>query len=220
MEKELTVAMRQVGKVTTVITMSKAKFEEVCSQLEQAYHDSVQYVDLGLPSGKKWADRNYGSDSIEGAGNYYQYDKAMQLGKNATLPTKEDFQELKDECTWKWVERGNTKGYEVTGKNGNSIFLPAAGYGYGTSLDNAGSRGLYWSSSFSSSAYAYNLLFHSGGINPQNASSGFTVSLCGLFSDLPQTKERVDIRTRRTRSHRAASLVGCRHPLLMIEGKP
>ena len=173
MEKELTVAMRQVGKVTTVITMSKAKFEEVCSQLEQAYHDSVQYVDLGLPSGKKWADRNYGSDSIEGAGNYYQYDKAMQLGKNATLPTKEDFQELKDECTWKWVERGNTKGYEVTGKNGNSIFLPAAGYGYGTSLNNAGSYGYYWSSSFSSSAYAYYLYFDSGGIYPQDTDVRF-----------------------------------------------
>ena len=172
MEKELTVAMRQMGKVTTVITMSKAKFEEVCSQLEQAYHDSVQYVDLGLPSGKKWADRNYGSDSIEGAGNYYQFDKAIQLG-NATLPTKEDFQELKEECIWKWVERGDTKGYEVTGKNGNSIFLPAAGLGYGSSLLNAGSYGIYWSSSFYSSAYAYNLSFYSGGIYPQGANSRF-----------------------------------------------
>lgn len=172
MEKELTVAMRHVGKVTTVITLSKAKFEEVCIQLELAYHDSVQYVDLGLPSGKKWADRNYGSDSIDGEGNYYQFDKAIQLG-NATLPTKEDFQELKEECIWKWVERGNTKGYEVTGKNGNSIFFPAAGFGYGTSLINAGSHGSYWSSSFLSSALAYDLDFSSGGIYPQSADYGF-----------------------------------------------
>ena len=35
----------------------------------------------------------------------------------------------------------------VTATNGNSIFLPAAGYRYDTNLDRAGSEGYYWSSS-------------------------------------------------------------------------
>jgi hypothetical protein len=38
-------------------------------------------------------------------------------------------------------------GRKVTGPNGNSIFLPAAGYRYGSSLNYAGSWGIYWSSS-------------------------------------------------------------------------
>jgi len=51
----------------------------------------------------------------------------------------------------------------VTGKNGNSIFLPAAGYRDGTSLCDAGSYGYYWSSTAYEdySNYAYYLHFNS-----------------------------------------------------------
>jgi hypothetical protein len=55
-------------------------------------------------------------------------------------------------------------GYKVTSKkNGNSIFLPAAGYRYGSSLDDAGSYGDYWSSSLRTDypSYAYDLYFYS-----------------------------------------------------------
>ena len=79
------------------------------------------------------------------------------------LPTKAEFQELLDKCTWTWTTQGDHKGYRVTGPNGNSIFLPAAGY-RGESLGNVGSDGYYWTSSpnGSYSNYAYNLVFYSG----------------------------------------------------------
>ena len=62
--------------------------------------------------------------------------------------------------------------YYVKGGN-RSVVLPAAGNGYGTSLNNLGSNGNYWSSSFLSSANAYNLNFNSGAINPQNNNNRF-----------------------------------------------
>lgn len=53
-------------------------------------------------------------------------------GNGWRMPTKVEFQELLDNCTWEWVELDPEKdqpdGFKITGPNGNSIFLPAAGY--------------------------------------------------------------------------------------------
>ena len=53
------------------------------------------------------------------------------------------------------------------------VFFPAAGYGYGTSVDNVGSYGLYWSSSWLSASYAYDMYFNSSSVNPQNYNSRY-----------------------------------------------
>jgi hypothetical protein len=73
------------------------------------------WVDLGLPSGTLWRDRNE-----EG---YYDYYTALLKFDRVgiPLPTKVQFEELIQYCTWTWY--GN--GYEVVGPNGNSIYLPA-----------------------------------------------------------------------------------------------
>ena len=64
------------------------------------------------------------------------------------MPTKAEFDELESNCTYTWTTQGGKNGYKVTSKkNGNSIFLPAVGYRYGTSVGSAGSDGSYWSSS-------------------------------------------------------------------------
>ena len=78
------------------------------------------------------------------------------LGGCWRMPTSEEWQELVDNCTWTWTGYG----YKVTGPNGNHIFLPAAGYRYGSSLHGAG---FYWSSTPDESIYAYYLYFSSGG---------------------------------------------------------
>ena len=85
------------------------------------------------------------------------------------LPTKAEFQELIDKCTWTWTTQGGHNGYRVTGPNGNSIFLPAAGY-RGESLYNVVSSGYYWTSSplESDSNYAFYLYFYSGYHNVYN----------------------------------------------------
>ncbi len=79
------------------------------------------------------------------AGNS-QYDAARAFwGGSWRLPTKDEIDELIDKCKWKWTTQGCTNGYEITGPNGNSIFLPAAGRRIGTSLYEDGEHGYYWS---------------------------------------------------------------------------
>ena len=77
-----------------------------------------------------------------------QYDAARaNWGGSWRMPTVEEIEELCD-CTWTWTTQSGHKGYKVTSKiNGNSIFFPAAGCRYGSSLDYAGEIGGYWSSS-------------------------------------------------------------------------
>ena len=77
------------------------------------------------------------------------------------LPTKAEARELKDKCTWTWTTQGGKKGYKVTGPSGQSIFLPAAGGRYESSLNYAGSDGYFWTSTpYEGNAYrAYYLCF-------------------------------------------------------------
>ena len=95
------------------------------------------------------------------------YDVATaNWGGTWRMPTKSELEELEDKCTWTWTKQNNVIGYKVTGPNGNSIFLPAAGYRYGFSLSRPGKGedGCYWSSApiESDSKYAYRLDFSSG----------------------------------------------------------
>ena len=154
--------------------------------------NGYEYVDLGLPSGLKWATCNVGASSAEEYGDYYAwgeietkseydesnsktYGKSMSdISGNSTcdvarakwggswrMPTKEECSELILECKWQWTTQNGKNGYKVTGPNGNSIFLPAAGYRYGSSLYYAGENGYYWSSTpYESNDYrAYYLYF-------------------------------------------------------------
>lgn len=52
-------------------------------------------------------------------------------------------------------------------------FFPAAGNGNGTTRNNGGSNGNYWSRSLQSSANGYNLNFNASGVNPQNNNNRF-----------------------------------------------
>ena len=90
--------------------------------------DGHEYVDLGLPSGSLWATVNYGAQKPEGYGTYYSNGtKISGWGEKWTTPTKNDFQELIDECEWTWTTINNVNGYSIKGKNGKTMFLPAAG---------------------------------------------------------------------------------------------
>ena len=124
--------------------------------------NNVKAVDLGLSV--KWATCNVGASSASEYGNYYTWDKACAGWSGSwRVPTKAEFQELIDKCTWTWTSQGGHNGYKVTGKNGNSIFLPAAGLGR-LWLNYAGEEGLYWSSTpdESDSQHGYCLYFYSG----------------------------------------------------------
>ncbi len=63
------------------------------------------------------------------------------------IPTAAEFKELQDMCTWEWAEVNGVAGQEITGPNGNKIFLPFAGIGdvqWGAIYTD---QGFYWSSS-------------------------------------------------------------------------
>ena len=93
-----------------------------------------------------------------------EYDAAtVNWGSPWRIPTDTELTELIMSCTWTWTTLNSANCYEVTGTNGNSIFLPAAGYRSSSSLWSAGSYGSYWSSTpvTSDSSRAYCLSFDS-----------------------------------------------------------
>lgn len=73
------------------------------------------------------------------------------LGGNWHIPTVDEWTELKNNCTWTWTTSNGVNGYLITsnvaGYTDKSIFLPACGQKYGSSLSYNGTYGYYWSSS-------------------------------------------------------------------------
>ena len=76
----------------------------------------------------------------------------VNWGGEWRMPTMTEQKELIDNCTWTRSVKNGVNGYNVTSNwNGNSIFLPTAGYYSGFDLYDAGSYGYYWGSSLNSS---------------------------------------------------------------------
>lgn len=192
-----------------------------------------EFVDLGLPSGTKWATCNVGATTPEGYGNYFAWGETTpketytletyiyaegtawndprltkycfnaDYGNNGftdelttletsddaatanwgvgwRMPTQAEVNELYNNCTHIWTTQNGVNGGLFTGPNGNSIFLPAAGNRRDSELRNAGSLGLYWSSSLNSGNtdyYAWDLYFNSDDfdVNYYDRIGGFSV---------------------------------------------
>jgi len=151
----------------------------VCKALEEIFGDeikgsvfdpdSVEWVDLGLPSGRLWAKEN--------AEGYYNFDDAVDTFGDY-LPKGAAFAELIEECRVEW--NSSKKGLDITGPNGNKIFLPALGYrSTSGSVSDVEESGRYWSrmpyvpnsKSFApySQTNARYLYFSSGGVYPLNS---------------------------------------------------
>lgn len=190
-------------------------------------------IDLGLPSGLKWASFNLGASKPEEYGDYYAWGETepyysslepltwqegkekgyfwssykwcmgsystitkycpesdtesgyngftdnktvldaeddaayMALGGKWRIPTDAELIELRTYCVWEWISMNGIDGFKVTGYNGNSIFLPAAGWWSGTSIRDVGLYGGYYSSSVYTryAENAYFMYFYSGYIS-------------------------------------------------------
>ena len=91
-------------------------------------------------------------------------------GGSWRMPTKEEQDELRYNCTWERTTQNGVEGCKVTSKKKgytkNSIFLPAAGFRYDSSLYSAGSYGNYWSSSLTTDdpRDAWNVYFSSSNV--------------------------------------------------------
>ena len=160
-------------------------------------YNGHEYVDLGLPSGLKWATCNVGADTPEEYGDYFAWGETepkttynwstykycngseetmtkycvsssfgtvdnktvleleddaahVNWGGNWRMPTKAERDELRNtsNCTWTRTTQNGVEGYKVTSKvNGNSIFLPAAGYRIDDGIYGSGYSAECWSSS-------------------------------------------------------------------------
>ena len=96
-----------------------------------------------------------------------KYDAATaQWGEPWRMPTLSEIRELMT-CTWEKETLNGVAGYRVTGSNGNSIFLPAAGYQSGSERVAVGEQGYYWSSS----------------VNPEMPSSAYNINFKGYDAE-------------------------------------
>ena len=93
-------------------------------------------------NGKEWIGCSVDTD-ISGV---YERDASKDLGEDWRMPTREEMQELLDKCEWEWHTVEGVDGYKVTGPSRRSIFLPANGLIDGSSLNNTGTYGAYWTS--------------------------------------------------------------------------
>lgn len=137
-------------------------------------------IDLGLPSGTKWACCNVGANSPEQYGGYYAWGEAatksiyswgtylygnsekdvVNLGSDISgtcydaatanwgaswhMPTDAQRMELMHNTTYVWTTQNGIYGMKITGSNGGTIFLPAAGDRWNSELRYAGSQANYW----------------------------------------------------------------------------
>ena len=91
-----------------------------------------------------------------------EYDAATAiLGEEWRMPTYDELYELQDVCAWEWVTDNGVNGYKVTGPNGNSIFLPAAGRYVEGDLQFANMNGLYWTARPMEMDLAFCIMFDS-----------------------------------------------------------
>jgi len=114
--------------------------------------NGLEYVDLGLPSGTLWATCNIGAEKFSDFGDYLTWeegDNAVFLLRGGwSLPTKEQWEELKNHTKSYWSERNGNIGKIYFADNGTFLFCPAAGYFRENGSSNAiNSCGHYWLSS-------------------------------------------------------------------------
>lgn len=137
----------------------------------------VEAVDLGLPSGLKWASYNLGAKSPEEYGDYFAWGETKKKssydwdnyqgdikwedaanviwGQKWRMPNSSEMQELVDNCSWSLRTVKGVQGYNVEGKNGKSIFLPFAGLYTYEGLEYVGEDGNYWTSTIDQTESKY-----------------------------------------------------------------
>lgn len=163
------------------------------------------WVDLGLPSGTLWATCNVGANTPTEYGSYFAWGEpttkstftssnytyssnpstlpasadaaTAQWGASWRMPTYSEMNELLTNCTVTFTMQDGVSGRLFVGPNGNSIFLPAAGYREGVGLYDVGT-GNYWTSScYTNQIFARDFFFDSVVcyINYGNRYLGFSI---------------------------------------------
>lgn len=145
---------------------------------------TVEQVENGT---RKFDSASYTSPSVSDNLTLEQDAAHVHMGGNWRMPTKEEYQELIDNCNVTWTNDYNETG--VAGRiftskvNGNSIFFPAAGFCSYSSVYGVGSGGNCWSASWDSPLYAWHLFLYSGGQNLNYSYRFFGRPVRGVFKE-------------------------------------
>ena len=161
-------------KVSTSAPIAKVQAEEQPAADKQPAVVENVYVDLGLPSGTLWRSMNE-----QGLLNF----KTAKQKYKKNLPSVKQWKELKKYCVWEWTG----KGYQVTGPNGSTIYMPAEGYrNYSGIIGQVGKFGNYWSSTIKDSEEAWRF-----GFEPDKFSIAPNSRVYGRSVRLVQKRSRV-----------------------------
>lgn len=169
--------IQEMGVIDVVALKEKLQVlpEIIKKTRTQAEHirqlESQGFVNMGLPSGTLWKSKK----ETGGHGELYTYEEAIQKYKDK-LPTREQLEELRNNCSWKWKRSG----YLVTGPNGNAIVLSASGFrNCNGNVGSVGFYGSYWSSTPNGRGCAWRLGFGSDEVDISSISrcNGLSVQL-------------------------------------------
>lgn len=212
-KKNVSKKSKQLGS-NSQTNKNKSKEQPITISAPDGYLNGHGYVDLGLPSGTKWATCNIGASTPQDYGNYYAWGDidikseytisncmakdigsygnekftkgwcdnlnnlktihdaaSMNWGSLWRMPTAEELKELYEKCTWSWINYKGKNGYRCVGPNGNSIFLPTAGYYFEISLYDTNRCGWYRSATFNGVICTYALKFSADKVYVQEYSS-------------------------------------------------
>lgn len=157
------------------ITKEHKCFEPFHKNMDKTINSNgFDYVDLGLPSGTKWATMNVGASKPSDFGLYFQWgDDAANIlmGGDWHMPTPDQIRELINTAntTNTWTTQDGINGRLFTSKTdtSKSIFIPAAGYAWNGSLYDVGDSGSVWSSMLNTYNvyYGQHLYFNSGNVD-------------------------------------------------------
>ena len=170
----------------TSLTLSAGGSYELPVSATTAPPPALEAIDLGLPSGLKWASCNLGAGAPEEGGDYFVWSDVASktFGGGWRLPTKAEMEELIDNTTYIWTTENGVSGGLFTATNGSRIFLPAAGlYNPNANTSMGTHTGYYWSSTVDDSVnnQVYGLTINhitpGHSINVSNGNYGFKVRL-------------------------------------------
>lgn len=117
----------------TVVSVPKKKdLHKITMDKADNVIDYCEFVDLGLSV--LWASQNMGAMRPEDSGTFVNKQDVTTISeisewnlKGAMVPTIGQFEELRSNCHWEWTELKDAGGYKITGRTGNSIFIPFCG---------------------------------------------------------------------------------------------
>ena len=103
----------------------------------------------------------------------------MNWGSEWCMPTKEQQDELRNNCTREWTTINGVKGCLLTSNiNEATLFLPAAGYIWNSTVSSGGSSGFYWSRNLKTTGGgSHSLFFSSNSMSITDYSRGYGQSV-------------------------------------------